>query len=424
MTGMRKAVSYVAAGLVVASLAWVASMTAQTRVAGVIKPTSVLTRQALGGAASPPGQLIVVAWNNLGMHCINSSFKDMAILPPYNTLMAQVILKGNQPQVVTAGLTVEYEVQHASLSQTDFWQYAKPLFGADLAPGVGLTGNGLKGKMTLVGDHFEATGIPVIPWNDKGQWNPWQSVVVTVRSSRGVIKTVPVVLPVSDELHCDKCHADNGDAHPTIATGAVETNILSVHDAKNGTTLMSQRPVLCANCHADPALGAAGQPGRKNLSLSMHGWHGAIQGDQPACYDCHPGANTQCQRTAIVGMGPDSPTNPNCEKCHGTLTAMAAGLANGRTPWAQEPTCEQCHGPNYSTGATLYRNAVGPCGLHCATCHNSPHAWWPANNLADDLQPLKITHEPYAIGADCKTCHTKAQSGTSPHVRLNPVPKK
>ena len=33
----------------------------------------------------------VVAWNNLGMHCMDADFSVFAILPPYNTIQAQVI---------------------------------------------------------------------------------------------------------------------------------------------------------------------------------------------------------------------------------------------------------------------------------------------------------------------------------------------
>ena len=33
----------------------------------------------------------VVAWNNLGMHCMDADFGVFAILPPYNTIQAHVI---------------------------------------------------------------------------------------------------------------------------------------------------------------------------------------------------------------------------------------------------------------------------------------------------------------------------------------------
>jgi hypothetical protein len=36
----------------------------------------------------------ILAWKYLGMHCYNQDFADLAVLPPYNTLWAQVVLAG------------------------------------------------------------------------------------------------------------------------------------------------------------------------------------------------------------------------------------------------------------------------------------------------------------------------------------------
>ena len=55
-----------------------------------------------------PGDIIVISWNDLGMHCYNRDFNDLAVLPPANTLWAQVVRVGNPPQVITTGVTVEY----------------------------------------------------------------------------------------------------------------------------------------------------------------------------------------------------------------------------------------------------------------------------------------------------------------------------
>ncbi len=37
---------------------------------------------------------VVIGWNDLGMHCINPSYKTLALLPPYNNLWVQVIKRG------------------------------------------------------------------------------------------------------------------------------------------------------------------------------------------------------------------------------------------------------------------------------------------------------------------------------------------
>ncbi|HRA66468.1 MAG TPA: hypothetical protein PL187_10635, partial [Caldilinea sp.] len=55
-----------------------------------------------GGAAPTPGptpgappvandEYVVLGWNDLGMHCYNRDFQNLAVLPPYNNLWAQVI---------------------------------------------------------------------------------------------------------------------------------------------------------------------------------------------------------------------------------------------------------------------------------------------------------------------------------------------
>ena len=77
------------------------------------------------------GSYVLLGWNDLGMHCYNYSFKDLAVLPPYNTLWAQVIKRGDPPQIVTSGIRVQYSFpdNKTSTGKTDFWNYADQLFG-------------------------------------------------------------------------------------------------------------------------------------------------------------------------------------------------------------------------------------------------------------------------------------------------------
>lgn len=366
-------------------------------------------------------QYVLLAWNDLGMHCISPRFDTMAILPPYNNLQAQVVRMGDPPRIVTSGIKLRYYLPKNTTvaGKTDFWTHAKALFGVDLQPGVGLTGNGLSGEFKLVGNHFEATGIPVLPLDDKMKWDPYQQAVVALEIDGTVIETVPVVMPVSDELHCEKCHATGEDATarlPKLPGGSsVEENILRLHDLDNGTELMGSRPVLCASCHADNALGAAGQAETPNLSLAMHRFHSRV-GDVPTCYDCHPGPKTQCLRTAIRGMsrGPGAKNKPNCARCHGDLAALAKGLEDGREPWLTEPTCEQCH-KGFATDQPLYRNSTGHHGIKCAACHNSPHAWWPSKSGDDSRLPMFVQGTRYPIAKNrCWICHPGRRE-PSPH---------
>jgi len=395
-----------------------------------------------GITAKPDGDYVLIGWNDLGMHCINPSYAELALLPPFNNLWVQVIRRGNPPKVVTSGISLEYSIPNNKTvkGKTDFWQYAYQLFGVDLPLGIGLTGNGLSGKMKAVGDHFEATGIPVLPYDDQLDWNPFQTATVTLRANSGkgkkAVEKIKVVLPVSDEINCAQCHMQGMDGTVNLpvdtisgltGTENVNLNILMVHDYYNGPggltpstqkNLVDMQPVLCAQCHSSNALGAAGDGTSKSVSLAMHGWHNPDMAPDATCYSCHPGELTQCLRTAINGMGYLG-TEPSCQTglCHGGMTAM--GDAN-REPWVTLPSCQECHGVNYSTGTDLYRHAKGHGGVYCAACHNSPHSWWPSKLWADNLEPRRIQGTSYAIGRDCSVCHTKKKKGDSPHVTYYP----
>jgi hypothetical protein len=346
-------------------------------------------------------QYVVMAWNDLGMHCLNPTYDTAVILPPYNTVWAQVIKRGDPPQIVTQGINVEYRIVNNTKSDSkstfgQFWDNVKKLFGIDLARNKGLNlrqsnvNNGLSGQMSNFSDHFEAVGIPLTPVDDSNIWNPYQVAEVTVKNSGGqVLAKTRTMAPVSSEMNCAKCHGS--DAY---------NDILKKHDSKNGTKLMSQKPVLCASCHGDPALGAtsAGQSGY--LSQKIHGYHAQVA-NPPSCYDCHPGQVTKCSRSLA-----HSTTDGNCTTCHGTLSVVSSSITAGRVPWASEPKCVTCH-PNIAqveTGTTLYRDSKGHGNVYCASCHSSPHAMVPSSEQADNYQAIQYQGKAVPI-ADCAACH-------------------
>lgn len=378
---------------------------------------------AAAAARKPLGKYVVLAWNDLGMHCINPRFAQLAVLPPFNTIWVQVIQRGEEPRIVGGQLRVFYAFpdNKTVAGKTDFWQFAPALFGVNLPTGVGLTGSGLSGEMKFVRSpypHYEAVGIPLLPRNDRGQWNPYQVAVITVKDARGkqVLAQAQVTAPVSDEMRCDSCHVDGGVGG--FRSGTVDGNILLLHDRNEGTSLSSQQPVLCAKCHPDAALGAAGAPGVISLSQAMHTKHGSLPAaQQPKCFQCHPGPVTQCNRSAIEAMGPKSATDPNCEHCHGSLANVGGTILAGRRPWLDEPNCGDCHsGRDMDTGSTLYRHATGHHGVACEACHNSPHAWYPSRLAQDNWQPLTYQNDPGPIGKKCVVCHTnRPEAGEGPH---------
>jgi hypothetical protein len=353
------------------------------------------------GTAAAAGNYVVLGWNNLGMHCYNKDFRDMAVLPPYNTLWAQVVQRGNPPALVTSGITVSYSFQKNtySVGKTNFWTYAPALFGANLAPNIGLTGNGLKGQMQFDTDHFVAEGIPLTEYNDNalGTRQPFQlaNIVVTDTASGTILGQQTIVAPVSSEMRCDRCHSNGGKANPNIRTGRVATNILTLHDRLEGTTLMSQRPVLCAKCHASNALGAAGVQGVENLSNAMHTRHsGVVPNTLSGCYNCHPGPTTRCLRDVMSveeGM--------TCITCHGPMNKVS----KNPDPWLNEPRCDTCH--DQPLNNPLYRLSTGHAGLYCEACHDSTHAIAPSRVARDGIKFMALQGSRGSL-EKCTVCHT------------------
>ena len=130
------------------------------------------------------GAYVVLAWNDLGMHCYNRNFQDLGVLPPFNNLWAQVIKVGDPPQIITAGIEVTYEFPNNtySVGKSDFWTYAQQLFGlaSPLPANIGLTGKGLAGTMDLDGDHFKVDGIPLTEFQDTARATPYPYQLATV----------------------------------------------------------------------------------------------------------------------------------------------------------------------------------------------------------------------------------------------------
>jgi hypothetical protein len=360
----------------------------------------------------PAAPYLVLGWNDLGMHCLNPTYDQAVVLPPFNTLWAQVIERGDPPKIVTAGISVKYAVQNNTYSYGkrdygQFWDNAVALFGSlfgitELPHNQGLAGNGLAGVMALAGDHFVAVGIPLTPVDDVDYWNPYQVARIIVLDAQGdTLAQTRATLPTSDEMHCSKCHG-----------AEAFLNILTTHDHNEKTNLVGSAPVLCAGCHGDPALGQSG-PGTsgKYLSQAMHTWH-ADKG--AACYDCHPGAVTKCQRS-IRHMA----ANGNCTTCHGDLAAVGGSIPADRIPWVNEPACAKCHGAvnGVATGSTLYRNALGHGGIYCAGCHGSPHAMIPSREASDNYQALQyqgFTGAVKTLGS-CGVCHASSR-GEEGHI--------
>jgi hypothetical protein len=372
---------------------------------------------------------IVLAWNDLGMHCYNRDFRDLAVLPPANTLWAQVVKVGSPPQVITTGVTVEYSfaANTYSIGKSNFWdtspytnvQNAYKMFSYlgipnPLPPNVGITGNGLAGQMAAKSDHFVAEYIPITEYDDS-DWtarDPYQLATIIVRdaATQAELARETVVTPVSTEMRCDRCHSDG--QREGIATGRVETNILALHDQEEDTHLMDNRPVLCASCHASNAIFAPGSGEAPNLSRAMHDQHqDVVTQDTNGCYNCHPGPLTQCLRDVMSQQG------MTCVNCHGTMDQVSLNP----TPWLHEPRCDTCHvrigagGVNdFQQNQALYRMSSSHGGIYCEGCHDSTHAIAPSSQPRDALKFIDLQGHTGKLDL-CTVCHSTWPTGPGPH---------
>lgn len=345
------------------------------------------------------GKYTLVAWNDLGMHCVDGKdYSVFSILPPYNNLHAHLISKDvTTGKNITSGVTITYEavadttgsINTTSKDKTNFWDYIGKLFGsAASALGIdtGLTGKKTQSNtpqtMSYNSTHswWEAEGIPTMPYDDNGAKNYYPMVKVVAKDAAGtILASTKVVLPVSDEMSCVSCHASNSVAAAKPAAGWVNNsvaekdwkqNILKLHDDKHpnaiadanmsttyikGTllaTALAGQPILCAACHKSNALGTSLKPGIKPLTEALHSKHANVidpktgatmnsSTNRSACYQCHPGSVTKCLRgTMGNAKNTDGSNAIDCQSCHGNMSTVGASTREG---WLDQPNCQQCH---------------------------------------------------------------------------------
>jgi hypothetical protein len=407
----------------------------------------------------------VFGFNDLGMHCYDSDFSVFSILPLFNVVNSQVIMKGASPQILSDTVSVTYKamsdstgsINITSAGKTNFWDYVLPLFGANLPVNEGLLGAKMPGKgnpaqpfhpRTGYEGWFSAEGIPITSVDAGLKTNPYPLMMVQAHdtATSETLASLPVVVPVSDEMACGVCHNTGNEAaslpdvqwsDATDLAIQYRENILILHDYRSGTDLVNSQPVLCASCHYSPALdlGGTGPVGpqltNKTMSQATHGYHASRILTPPAsgniCFYCHPGEITQCARGAMDTAG------LNCIDCHGNLYAVGQ---ESRQSWSDLPRCESCHtgdavsnfgnqiirrttytdSPSVATfiiatnkrfaeqTGTLYRNSKGHNGVACESCHGSPHAVWPTREANDNLTATTIQGHDGMI-VECTACH-------------------
>jgi hypothetical protein len=403
----------------------------------------------------------VVAWNNLGMHCMDADFAVFSLLPPFNTIHAQVTDASGHLVTDPTGISVTYEavadpdgsINTTSAGKTNFWQWVESLFGvAGLAVDVGLAGSAMPGAGNVpepmtwdpASGWFIATGIPITPYDDAQRKNPYPLMRVVVRSvpAGTVLATTDIVLPVSDEMDCRSCHASGSGPAAKPTAGWVNDpdpqrdmrlNILRLHDERQAgdstfaaalaaagfnaaglfaTVTTDGKAILCANCHLSEALPGSGRTGVAPLTQAIHGHHAPVldpvtglamdaSSNRSACYRCHPGSVTRCLRGAMgSAVAADGTLAMQCQSCHGTMSAVGAPT---RTGWLNEPACQSCHtGTAMQNSGQIRFASVFDTPGHVRQAANqtfatSPDA--PAPGL--DLYRFSTGHG----GLKCEACH-------------------
>ncbi len=347
------------------------------------------------------GGWTLIGWNDLGMHCMDADYSVFSILPPYNTIHAQLL---NEEGVLITdpdalGISISFEatadpsssINASSVGKTNFWDHSGDLFGASPAPDHGLKDASMPGPantpqpMVFDATHgwFTAEAIPITPYDDSFRKNYYPLMRLVARNAANqVLASTDIVLPVSDEMDCSACHGSGTEVAARPDQGWINSpspvrdyrlNILRLHDdrhlgdpsyadalAQAGhdpeglyvTVTQRGRAVLCASCHASNALPGYGVDGIPPFTQALHSLHANVNdptngmrlddtSNRSACYRCHPGSTTRCLRGAMgAAVRQDGSLDMQCQSCHGNMSQVGATTRSG---WFDEPKCQSCH---------------------------------------------------------------------------------
>lgn len=402
----------------------------------------------------------LIGWNNLGMHCMDGDYSVLSLLPPYNTIHAQLVSPTGAliDDPAAAGITVTYRavadpsgsINTTSLNKTNFWMHVDELFGASLSVNAGLAGFDMPGaagasramKWDTTQHWFYAEGIPITPYDDQGRKNYYPMMRLEARNAAGtLLASTDIVLPVSDEMDCSACHSATSGPAAKPAKGwssdpdaqrALRLNILRLHDerqagdplfapalAKAGydpagleATAIGGTSILCASCHLSEALPGSGQSGIRPLTTAIHGLHATVtdptngltlneSGNRSACYRCHPGSVTRCLRGAMgSAVARDGSLEMQCQSCHGSMTAVGDP---SRTGWFDEPSCQNCHSgtATQNAGQIRFTSALDATGARRKPANPLFATTKDAPIAGLDLYRFSTGHG----GLKCESCH-------------------
>ncbi len=436
-----------------------ASIAVSSSFGNVTVPVTLTVSSSSGGGGGTSSGYTLLAWSELGMHCMDGKDYSIAsVLPPYNTIYAKLLTTGSQPAPVTSGVTITYQAyKDASGSinttsygtstvtqKTNFWNYVRLLFLGQPSPDVGLHNYPVQSttpaEMTYDSTKglWKAEGIPTAPYDDSGASKPYPMAQLVAKNSSGqTVATATVVLAVSDEMTCSACHAPNTNSAAMPGSGwitsgstmaqNVKLNILKKHDdrwqssttstmlsnlqAKGYTyqaslysTATSGTPILCASCHSSNALNAAGMntgiSGVNPLTQDMHTLHSqqTYNGTKLDNATDPSGSCYLCHPGVNTKCQRGTMSNVACFNCHGNLSRVGTA---GRAGWLDEPNCQMCH-QNSTTYTTAFTSTnIGPTGTQRTSTDTTF-----ATNPNVPTSPYSLYRFSQGHGStECSACH-------------------
>jgi len=339
---------------------------------------------------------VLMAYNDLGMHCSCPGAETFLILPPYNTIKAQLFKRGGDPSLVTSGITLSY----AMVENTDANLQADPYFAnwikfsPKMFPGFqpvvsgkvkSITGIGLSGSMTYnsTKKSWIAEGIPAFPvvtgtstdimTDPLGGPNrtPYLTANITAKDSTGkVLASTSTVVPVAFG-GCCTCHLDLGSQNGYPATPMGSFQYMGYLHGGKGTAHKIDfakidpdgdnvaGPIRCSWCHWDPAMSEAAAPGLPNV------WPN---------YKILAGANFTKSDVKVSTMSFSEVLHKFHSQSSVVLTQYDPNIAKN---------CYDCHPGN---NVNCYRDKMSTNGVWCTDCHGDLNKRVATNQLKQPWQ--------------------------------------
>jgi hypothetical protein len=336
----------------------------------------------------------VLAWNDLGMHCACPGAETFLILPPFNTIRAQVFQYGpNDPVVVSSGVNVTYSMLDNNendnyLINTDPYYKNIIAFSPKMFPGyqpvvngkiVSISGAGLAGNMTYnaTPKAYEVVGVPAFPvptgtssdvMNDpfstsNPKRTPYLTAQIKVTNTAGtVLATTNTTVPVAFG-GCCPCHLKLASANGYTADPRGSFNYMGkLHATKASTGRTASKidfslidpdgdgiggPIRCSVCHWDPAMGETAAPGLAKVwpNYKILAGAGFTSADvKVSQYSFSDVLHSFHSQSSVVLTQFDANIAKNCYNCHpGNMTGDSFNCYRGAMKSASI-YCFDCHG--------------------------------------------------------------------------------